>query len=98
MSYSVIPDRRGQVWQKTWEDYRGKKTHVETLLVISKPFPLNESAMKRLFSGAPIWLKYGWFHNVIELESGFTVEVNEMLFEDWSNQALNEKPQCVRIT
>jgi hypothetical protein len=98
MEYGVIPDRRGQVWQKTWENYAGRKTRIDTLLVISKPLPLKDSSIKRLFSSAPIWLKYGWFHQVIEIESGYSVDINEMLFQDWTNQDSNEKPVCVRIT
>jgi len=84
-----VPDRHGQVWQKTWFDSR-KKECTETLVVVDEPFPLAEKTLDRLMSDRPVWLRSGWAHKAVEIESGQQVTINEKWFGAWSEDSLKK--------
>lgn len=89
MRLGRIPDRHGQVWQKTWFDSR-KRECTETLLVVDEPYPLKETTLDRLVSDRPVWMRCGWVHKVVELESNRTYELNEQWFGSWSENSLQK--------
>lgn len=97
MRLGRVPDRHGQVWQKTWFDSR-KKEYTETLVVVDEPFPIKEKTLDRLLSDTPVWLRRGWLHTVVELESGRTFSLNENWFGSWSEESLeNGDPGWKRL-
>jgi hypothetical protein len=98
MCLSRVPDRRGQVWQKKWFDSR-KQECTETLLVLEEPFPLREKTLDRLLSDTSVWMRRGWLHKVVELETGRTFTINEKWFGSWSEQSLKKgDPGWKRVT
>jgi hypothetical protein len=86
MRFGRIPDRRGQVWQKTWFDSR-KRECTETLLVLDEPVPLRETTLDRLLSDTPVWLRRGWLHQTVNIETGEYCKLNEKWFGSWSEES-----------
>lgn len=98
MRFKCISDRRGQVWQREWVDSK-KEQHVETIIVISEPYPIGDTNLERLLSKCPIWARNGWLHKTLEIELGTTSILNEEWFGSWSDKAFEVgDPYWKRIT
>lgn len=79
-----VPDRRGQVWQKRFRT--NLQPDVETIVVVGEPKPTQDRAVDKLLSGNPVWMRVGWCHRVVDLESGKAYELNEAWFGTWSDR------------
>ncbi len=89
MRLGRVPDRHGQVWQKTWFDSR-KKECTETLVIVDEPLPLGQTVLDKLASDRPVWLRSGWIHKAVEIESGRQITINEKWFGTWSENSLKK--------